>query len=687
MARLLSGSTLRSGGSGEFITLADAQPQLPATDTIETGFTVVTDELLRTSYRSSLGFIEFNQAQLYSSLPNGSIKILATGSTFLSVSTSTGNLVVEGGIGVGGNMYIAKDIVVNGLIIGKGYEGNNNIVVKGVGSPIVDEFNNGQQSIAIGYDALNGLSTSFKDIAIGRNALGSGTNISKSIAIGDSALQSIGYIHSIPVANISNITNDNPIVVTVNNHGLSSGTNVTFVNVDGMTEINGQNYYISKISNNQVSLYSDVILSTSVDGSGFGSYISGGTINRVLVRNNNIAIGTDAAKNLIDGENNFFFGDGIARNLTTGSNNFFIGHNVAQYLTQGSNIIGIGADNLVDGLDNQVNIGSVFYYNGLGNLQLNADGEIGLGTSATITPVGQFLSTSTYTGGLVVIGGLVVTENVIINKTLEIITNFESDSYQSGSLIVAGGVGIGNSLNVNNKLTVAGTGTITLEPINAGSISIYPQNTEGSINNMSIGLTVPRDGNFLNLTAQEIDITATTSATSTTTGALVVAGGTGIGGDLYVGGKIYGPDGQAIDGKSDTIFIGTATTNTFYVALAKEIGTLTNIVSTTTFYFDNNEEILTTPRLNITSTLTDTSTITTQALSVNGGAYFNKGIYSEVSGFIDENYLVYTPKVTVSTTAPTNARIGDFWIEPTVGVEFQFIKDGTSTFWIQFTGL
>lgn len=687
MARLLSGSTLRSGGSGEFITLANAQPQLPPTDSIETGFTLITDELLRTSYRSSLGFVEFNQAQLYSSLPTGTIKILATGSTFLSVSTSTGNLVVEGGVGIGGNMYVAKDIVVNGLTIGKGYEGRNNIVIKGIGLPIVDEFNNGQQSIVIGYDALNGLSTSFKSIAIGRNALGSGTSISNSIGIGDSALQSIGYIHSIPVANITNISNTNPVVVTANNHNISSGTYVTIVNVTGMTEVNNQNYYVSKLTDNQVSLYTDIILSTPVDGTGYGSYSSGGTLNRILLRNNNIAIGTDAGKNLIDGEKNFFFGDGIAKNLTTGSNNFFIGHNVAEYITHGNNIIGIGADNLVDGLDNQVNIGSVFYYNGLGNLQLNSDGEIGLGTTATITPAGQFVSTSTYTGGLIVIGGLVVTENAIINKILEIKTNVESDDYQSGSLVVAGGVAIGNSLNVKNRLTVIGTGTVTLQPTNAGTVSIYPQNTSGSINNMSIGLTVPRDGNFLNLSALEIDVTANTSATSTTTGALVVTGGTGIGGDLYVGGKIYGPDGKAIDGKSDTTFVGTATTNTFYVTLSKNIGTLTNLVSTTTLYFDNVNEILGSPKINVSSDLSDTATIVNQALSVNGGGYFNKGIYSNISGNQEENNLVYTPRVTISTSTPLTARVGDFWIDPNFGIEFQFIKDGTSTFWIQFTGL
>jgi len=53
MPRLLSGSTLRRGGSGEFLDLKGAQPQLPPTPTTSTGYTLVTDNLLRTSYRSA----------------------------------------------------------------------------------------------------------------------------------------------------------------------------------------------------------------------------------------------------------------------------------------------------------------------------------------------------------------------------------------------------------------------------------------------------------------------------------------------------------------------------------------------------------------------------------------------------------------------------------------------------------
>jgi hypothetical protein len=92
-------------------------------------------------------------------------------------------------------------------------------------------------------------------------------------------------------------------------------------------------------------------------------------------------------------------------------------------------------------------------------------------------------------------------------------------------------------------------------------------------------------------------------------------------------------------------------------------------------------------RINVTSTLSDTSTIINQSAVIDGGIYVNKGIYSNYSGSVDENYLVYTPIVTVSATPPENPRLGDFWIDPNIGVEFQYIKDGSTKMWIQFTGL
>lgn len=691
MTRLLSGSTIRRGGSGEFIDLAGAQPQLPPTNTTATGFTLVTDSLLRTTYKSSLGYIEFTSATMFSSLPEGSIKIRATGSTFLSVSTTTGNLVVEGGVGIGGNMHIAKDIVVNGLTIGKGFEGINNIVIKGVAQPQTTVDNDGQASIAIGYDALQGLTTSYKNIAIGRYALHSGTNLSNNIAIGDSALKNIGFINALPLIGVSAASNTNPIVITTPTpHNLNSGTNVSFSNMDGMPALNGQTFYIKKLSNNTLSLYYDIILSNPVNGTGFDVYTGGGTLDRILLKNNNIAIGTNSGKSLYDGEKNFFFGDGVGTNLTTGSNNFFIGHDVGNNFTYGNNNIALGGDNLVDGLDNQVNIGSVFYYNGLGDLQLNSDAEVGLGTTATITPSNAIVSTSTFTGGLVVIGGLVVTENFILNKDIRILSTTPATSTVSGALVIGGGVGIGGSLYVGNQLNATGTGNVTLSPQNAnvsiqptvsGTVAIQPAINPGTIDNIDIGNLVPRFGSFTILTATtKVNVLGTENAVSTTTGALVVAGGVGIGKDLWVGGKIYGPNVGGLDGQQ--LYINTATAQTYYFGLIQTIGTFSNFSSTSTITYDNSAG-----KLNIASTLSSTVTNSQQAVVINGGAYIDKGIYSTTSGNSFENNLVYSPRVTISTTTPLTPRVGDFWIDPTYGIELQYVQDGANRFWVQFTGL
>jgi hypothetical protein len=489
MPRLLSGSTLRRGGSGEFIDLAGAMPQLPATETTLTGFSLVTDSLLRTSYRSSLGFVEFHTASMYSALPLGTIKVLATGSTFLSTSTNTGNLVVEGGIGVGGNMHIEDDIVVNGLTIGRGYEGLNNIVIKGEAEPVGYEGNDGQETIIIGYDALTGLVTSYKNIAIGRYALNSGTRISNSIAIGDSSLKLSGFIDKIlsgvisnvtitPSSSISAVSNTSPISVTSVGHGLTSGTqiyiegvsgisigpasvvndqvlyawvvdsqtidlyynksltipvngttatayvsgglirtpvvltilnsslttgsNIFIDNVSGMTELNNQSYYVNEITTSTFGLYVDPIIENPLDGTSYSSYTGGGNVYRIMAREGNVSIGNNSSEYLIDGRDNVFIGNKAGQTLTTGSYNIIIGHNKLPFLNTGSGIISIGGDNIVDGLDDQVNIGSVFYYDGRGYSYISADTSIGLGTD----------STGTSSGALMVTGGVGVSGSV-----------------------------------------------------------------------------------------------------------------------------------------------------------------------------------------------------------------------------------------------------------------------------------
>ena len=574
MPSLLSKAMLRTGGSGEFLPLQNAQPQLPETASSSTGYTLVTNNLLQTRYASSLGNIEFNQANMYSSLPAGTVTILSTGTSSASTSTASGTLVVAGGVGIGRNLWVKEDIHVNDITIGRGYEGENNIVFRGTATIPEYEYNNGQENIVIGYDVLEGISSAYRNIGIGRYTFSSGTNITNSIAIGDSALKNIGVLNDVSVANITGITQSNPVVVTAPNHNLSSGMYIKIVDVIGMTELTTQSYFVSVLSTATLQLYFDSILSQSVDGTGFSGYSSSGTVNRYLLKDNNIAIGVNAGEKLIDGERNFFFGDQIAKNLTTGSFNFFAGKGGIN-ITTGSNIISINGSNIVNGVDNQINLGSIFYYNGAGFANINADTEIGVGTE----------SLNPNTGALTVVGGAGVTGNVNVGGVTT------SSSPETGALLVAGGVGVSGNVNIAQELNVLGSGKVELspdtfdvyiQPTNGGSVIIAPAGL-GSIDNMTIGLLDPSAGSF-----DTVSIVSTASSTSTTTGVLTVSGGVGIRGDVY--------------------------SNT---------------------------------------------------------------------GTPDENYLLYTPQVYVSTSTPLTPRIGDSWFDASNFAYLQYIKDGDNKFWIQ----
>ena len=395
MSLLLSGSKLRVGGSGEFLPLAQAQPQLPDSISTTTGFTVITNSLLQTRYSSSLGNIEFDQSNMYSNLSTGTITILATGTVAASISTDSGTLVVTGGVGIGMNLWVKEDIHVNNLLIGQKISNKNNIVIDGT---LVGDEDPIGSNIVLAYNGLTNLSTAYKTIAIGNNTFGIGSGIVNSIAIGDGALNNSGGDTTIVVGTISTATQATPVKITTTvSNSLVTGDRVSITNVAEMVELTTQTYYVSVLSANTFTLYKDLILSLPIDGTGFTAFeTSGGEVNRYASSNNNIAIGVDAGTNLIEGNKNFFFGNNVAKNLTTGSFNILIGSDSAQFMTKGSGNISLFGGNLVDEVDNQINIGSTIYYNGLGFLDINANTNLGIGQE----------STSTTTGALTVLGGI-----------------------------------------------------------------------------------------------------------------------------------------------------------------------------------------------------------------------------------------------------------------------------------------
>ena len=88
-------------------------------------------------------------------------------------------------------------------------------------------------------------------------------------------------------ATISGATQANPVVITTSAaHGFTNSSSVTITDVVGMTELNGNSYFVNVLTGTTFSLYSDSALSTSVDGTAFTPYGSAGSATQ--------AAGTDA---------------------------------------------------------------------------------------------------------------------------------------------------------------------------------------------------------------------------------------------------------------------------------------------------------------------------------------------------------------------------------------------------------
>ena len=159
------------------------------------------------------------------------------------------------------------------------------------------------------------------------------------------------------------------------------------------------------------------------------------------------------------------------------------------------------------------------------------------------------------------------------------------------------------------------------------------------------------------ITPNRIIVLNTTSAVSTTTGALQVAGGVGVQGAIWAG-KIYS-NGVLVTG-------GGMSTSTLQV--------VTEYGSTTTF------------AVNFANTGTARDAYS-GAVTVGGGVGIGGDLQVHGQVYSEGGTLLYTPKVTFSTTPPGTPRVGDFWIDSNAGVEYQYIFDGASYFWVQFVGV
>lgn len=228
-------------------------------------------------------------------------------------------------------------------------------------------------------------------------------------------------------------------------------------------------------------------------------------------------------------------------------------------------------------------------------------------------------------------------------------------------------------------------GTDTSVSSTTGNIVVWNTSTLQSVTNRGWTTT-----NFMHIANGYSQVGTGTSLSGGTWTAAVfrVDGDAGIGGNLYIQGDFYASGkavlttstlGGSLNQGDDIVITTNTSTGEITWDNVSTLQSVTGRGSTTTFsvHFANTS--------NSTSSATG-SLYADGGVGVAKDVYVGGDVYSQGGGLPQYNYKLYTPRVTVSTSTPVDARIGDFWIDPSIGVEFQYVPNGTQTVWIQFIG-
>ena len=475
--------------------------------------------------------------------------IVATTATIQSntnaTSTTTGALVVAGGVGIGGKLYaggLANNtssyiVYINTTTGELGYGINYSSGGGSVGSPFAGIFTitNTSNSISSTTGALQVLG----GVGIAKDLFVGGT-----ITIAGSAGGDIDLVGG-DITNVGRITANTGTFTTTN---IISTSNATSTSTGALTVAGG------------VGIGGNLYVGGTINGT-FTGAVSG-----TATTATNIAAG-------LSGQLHYQTGPGATGFVSTGT--------AGQVLVSG----GTGSPVFQSTLTlagttaaTSTNTGALQVAGGVG-----VGGSLYVGTSATIYGIGTSIGAQ---------GPLTV--DMTSAGSFANVTFLQNGSFR-------GGIGADNAGNLYMYAGTAGAGGLNLYTtainINKASFNFYDSS---SINWLSYSnATTPTTG-ILNVGPKN------TAATSTTTGALTVVGGVGIAKDLYVGGQltVSNTNANTATSTSNALYVsGGAYIDKSLVVVQDALfkgpvtfsGSATYILSTNTYYTDNILELHTPP--------------------------------------------------------------------------------------------
>ena len=506
------------------------------------------------------------------------IAIKITNSTS-ATSTSTGSLVVAGGVGIGGTLWVGDDVYSKG-----------NLVLT---------------------------TASIKTYGVSKITPGTGTAVSSSTGevtiwstatLQDVTSQGSSTDRSISITNSTTSTDTGSGALKVTG-GVGIGGNL---NVGGQLKVNNEATFLGNVtfSGNATyvystnTLYTDNILElhtpsdgqwTLDDGKSIGlkfHYFNNATnTNAALVLKNDskflewfsygvtgdstftsATYGTfktgsirladsTSATSTVSGALQVVGGAGIGGNLYVGGDIYSSGSRVVTETNLGT--YGISAIYAGTGTAVSSNTGSVTIWSTATLQDVTSQGS---STDRSISISSSTNSTSTNTGALRVTGGVGVGRNLYVGGQL-VVTNSTVSTVSDGSLLTINHPGnknwavlIGDAVN---------TGSTTGIYLRSTTTSYIAWGAQGSLVFTSSGVGIER---MRIDSSGSLVIATTTAAINSQSGALQVAGGAGIVGDLHVGGNIYGKISgtvtattHIVGGAANRIVYNTGTDTTSFI--------------------------------------------------------------------------------------------------------------------------
>jgi hypothetical protein len=521
-----------------------------------------------------------------------------------SSSTSTGALVVTGGVGIGGTLNAA---VINGSInaanIDNGTLPDARISVTGVTQ---------HQASITGVGILNSgsISSGFGNINIGSNTFtgnGSGlTDINASnLSTGTVAGARLGGNQS--MAGVKTFTDTTAATSTTSGavrvggglgvagdiyaaNFFGNGANITNINAGNIAtgSINDARLPISQTGKTFTSditvhshrfgrgagnISSNIVagggngISTGADNSAFGV----GALNAAVTGSFNTGVGRNALALLTSAQHNTSLGYNALSQITATSRNTSIGSEAMQNTQTGNDNVAIGYQALeIANANENVMIGSLAgrsITSGANNIAIGYNAQITTNTTSNEIVLGNASHNNFRIPG---VGFTVSTSTVTFNGASGFagvgssLTSLNASQLTSGIIPDAR---VAQSNVTQHQLAITGVGTLNAGAISSGfgniniGTSTFTGNGSGITNinasNLATGTVAGARLGGNQTMAGIKTFSDTAQATSVTTGAVRIAGGIGIQGNAYIGGTLTASGANLTDLNANNLTTGT----------------------------------------------------------------------------------------------------------------------------------